>query len=69
MKLDTLALIAAIVAGALYFLAILTGLLAVFVSNPVIGIMAGFFFCIVVYIIVRLIIGRMKDDPYDRIER
>ncbi len=70
MKLDKLALIAAIVAGVLWLLMAFFGVIGTLVASPLAGLLVGFFFCVGVYILARLIIGRLgKDDPFDRIER
>lgn len=70
MKLDRLALIAAVVAGVLWLGMVMFGMIAAFADNPVLGVMIALPVFIGVYILARLVLGRMgTDDPFDRIER
>lgn len=70
MKLDRLALIAAVVAGVLWLGMVMFGMIAAFADNPVLGVTVGLPVFIGVYILARLVLGRMRtDDPFDRIER
>lgn len=70
MKLDRLALIAAFAAGVLWLVMVVFGMIAAFADNPVLGAMIALPVFIGVYILARLVLGRMgTDDPFDRIER
>lgn len=69
MKLDTIALIGAIIAAGIWVIGVLIGLIG-FAQQSVLAFIPALFFAGFAYIFISLIVRRLReDDPFDKIER